>query len=326
MMIYPKDRAEWLKIRAAHVSSTESSALFGMNPYSTAFELAVLKKSLDTTEYEKNERMEWGLRLQRAIADGISDTYGVKIRAVNGYASRTPEARIGASFDFEIVGNGAIGFKGDPILRELWEKKGPGVLEIKNVDAWIFKQQWQEVDGQIEAPAHIELQVQHQLECIEREWAAIGILVGGNRQVLIVRERDRAVGTAIRGKTEAFYAMLDKGDMPPVTLPQDAEIIRKIYGYAEPGSVRDLQGAAADAELHQLVANHNEATQLKSAAEKHHKSTVAALMMALGTAEKVLFDDFTVSAGMVAPSHVEAYDRAGYRNLRVYPKKPKEPK
>jgi putative phage-type endonuclease len=325
MMLYPKSREEWLKIRAEHVSSTESSALFGMNPYSTAFELAVMKKTLDTTEYEKNKRMEWGLRLQRAIADGIAETYGVKVRAVNGYASRTPEARIGASFDYEICGIGAIGFQGDPILRDLWEKKGPGVLEIKNVDSWIFKQQWQEVEGEIEAPAHIELQVQHQLECIEREWAAIGVLVGGNRQVLIVRQRDRAVGTAIRGKTEAFYKMLDKGDMPPVSLPQDAEIIRKVYGYAEPGKVIDFQ-SEDDAVLHQLVRDHNEATQLKSAAEKHHKATGAALMMAIGNAEKVLFSDFTVSAGVVGPARVEAYDRAGYRNLRVYVKKPKEQK
>jgi hypothetical protein len=45
--------------------------------------------------------------------------------------------------------------------------------------------------------------------------------------------------------------------------------------------------------------------------------------MALGDAEKVLFDDLTVSAGMVAPAKIEAYERAGYRNLRVYPKKEK---
>lgn len=319
MMLYPKTRAEWLTIRADHVSSTESSALFGMNPYTTAFELAVLKQSKDTTEYEANERMQWGTRLQRVIAEGIGEDFGVKVRAVSGYASA---GKIGASFDFEIVGFEKKDAE-NPILEDLYEQHGPGVLEIKNVDSWIFKQQWSEVDGQIEAPAHIELQVQHQLECIEREWAAIGVLVGGNRQVLITRMRDHDVGARIRAKVDGFYKMLAKGEMPPVTLPQDAEVIRKLYGYAEAGSVRDCQQDDHDAALHALVRAHIEATAAKSAAEKHHKSTGAALLMAIGTAEKVLFTDATVSASMVAPTHVEAYDRAGYRNLRVYPKKVK---
>lgn len=319
MMLYPKSREEWLKIRVDHVSSTESSALFGMNPYTTAFELAVLKQSKDTTEYESNERMQWGTRLQRVIAEGIGEDFGVKIRALSGYSSAV---LIGASFDFEIVGITDAPEPSDPILRDLYKQHGPGVLEIKNVDSWIFKQQWSEVEGKFEAPAHIELQVQHQLECVERKWAAIGILVGGNRQVLITRMRDREVGKAIRAKVDTFYKLLAKGEMPPVTLPQDADVIRKLYGYAEAGSVLDHQTADNEG-LHALVRAHVDSTAAKSAAEKLHKSTGAALLMAIGTAEKVLFSDATVSAGMVGPSHVEAYDRAGYRNLRVYPKKVK---
>ena len=329
-MLYPKSREEWLTLRAEHVSSTESSALFGMNPYTTAFELAVLKKSKSTEEYESNERMEWGLRLQRTIAEGVAETYGVKIRAVSGYASRLPENRIGASFDFEIVGATTDPVE-DSLLRDMYKQHGPGVLEIKNVDSWIFKQQWAEIGDskQIEAPAHIELQVQHQLECIEREWAAIGVLVGGNRQVLIVRMRDRDVGQAIRAKVGGFYRKLANGEMPPVTLPQDADAIKSLYRYAEPGKVIDLQGETVDpkfADIDRLVREHAAATSAKSAAEKVHKGTGAALLMAIGDAEKVLLKGATVSASMIGPTRVEAYDRAGYRNLRVYEKKVKEQK
>jgi putative phage-type endonuclease len=319
-MLYPKTREEWLKLRCSHISSTESAALFGMSPYMTAFELAVLKKSPDVPEeYEQSERMTWGLRLQRAIAQGIAEDYGVKVRAISGYAS-LPEQRIGASFDFEIVGHKDGPFDGIPMLRSLYTQHGTGVLEIKNVDAWIFKNDWQEIDKAIEAPAHIELQVQHQLVCIEREWAAIGVLVGGNRQLLICRMRDRQVGQAITVKAGRFWKGIAAGHMPPVTLPADAECIRKLYRYAEPGSVLDFQ-AADNESLHTLARQHAEATAFKSAAEAAHKSSGAALLMAIGTAEKVLFADMSINAGMVAPAHIEAYDRAGYRNLRVYTKK-----
>ena len=204
-MLYPKTREEWLKLRMDYVSSTESSALFGMNPYKTAFELAVIKKSPDVPEeYEQNERMTWGLRLQRAIAQGIAEDYGVKVRAMSGYAA-LPEQRLGASFDFEVIGLKDDYTGESQMLRGLYQQHGTGVLEIKNVDQWVFKDEWHEVDDQLEAPPHIEMQVQHQLHCIEREWAALGVLVGGNRQILIARMRDRDVGLAIKAKTAKFW-------------------------------------------------------------------------------------------------------------------------
>jgi putative phage-type endonuclease len=322
-MLFPKTREEWLALRQQNISSTESSAMFGINPYMTAFELAVLKKSKEApAEYEQNERMTWGLRLQRAIAQGIAVDYGVKIRAISGYAV-LPDLKIGASFDFEVIGLRDEPWEGeDNSLRGLYQQHGPGVLEIKNVDAWVFKQEWQEVEKAIEAPPHIELQVQHQLLAIERHWAAIGVLVGGNRQIVLCRMRDTDVGDMIKAKVARFWKGIAAGHMPPITMPQDARVIRELYRYADPGSVLDLQ-TEDNEEIHDLVRRHAEATQLKSAAEAHHRSTGAALLMKIGTAEKVLLSDATVSAGMVGPAHIEAYDRAGYRNLRVYMKKSK---
>ena len=331
MMLYPKTREEWLALRHTHISSTESAALFGLSPYTTSFELAVMKKSPDVPEeYKQNERMTWGLRLQRAIAQGIAEDYGVKVRAVSGYAS-LPESKLGASFDYEIVGLKEVEPPGDTkywecdqILRDMYKSGGPGVLEIKNVDSLVFKNEWHENDEAIgiEAPAHIEMQVQHQLLCCERNWAAIGVLVGGNRQILLTRERDREVGKSIQVKAGKFWKGIAGGHMPPIKMPEDADIIRQLYGFAEPGKVLDFQKEDNE-EIHKAAKAHAEATALKAAAEKHHKSTGAMLLMAMGDAEKAIFTDMSVSAGVVGPTRVEAYDRAGYRNLRVYPKREK---
>lgn len=325
-MLYPKTRDEWLALRHKNVSSTESAALFGLSPYNTAFEIAVLKKEPSPpAEYDENERMTWGLRLQRAIAQGIADDYGVKIRAISGYAT-LPELRMGASFDFEVVGlkqadqDDDSAWSCNQSLREMYREHGPGVLEIKNVDGYVFRQEWAEVDGQLEAPSHIEIQLQHQLFAIERKWGAFGALVGGNRIIVLPRRADQEVAEAIRAKIARFWNGLAEGRMPDITLPQDAEIIRALYKYAEPGKVLDIQGGK-DPIIADLAAKHAEATQLKSAAEKHHKSTGAALLMGIGDAEKVLLDGMSVSAGTVAAAEVKAYTRASYRNLRVYTKK-----
>jgi len=317
-MLYPRTKEDWLKLRMGFVSSTESAALFGMSPYLTAFELAVIKKSSEPPEsYQENERMTWGLRLQRAIAEGIAEDYGVKIRAMSGYA--TTDAKMGASFDFEIVGKRDGAFEGPTTLRDLHGQYGTGVLEIKNVDGLVYRNDWKDD----EAPAHIEIQVQHQLHCVERKWAAIGVLVGGNKQLMLWRMRDEEVGRAIAAKTHAFWAELGAGKMPPVQLPEDAQVIKLIYGYAEPGKVLDAQ---ADPDIKALCAEYSVAQKAEVAAKAEKDSAVAKLLMKIGDAEKVLVDGYSISAGVVGETLVEAYTRKAYRNCRIYTKKAKEPK
>jgi putative phage-type endonuclease len=322
-MLYPKSREEWLNLRMKYVSSTESAALFGMSPYTTAYELAVIKKATTPpAEYEENERMTWGLRLQRTIADGIAEDYGVRIRAMSGYATSGP---IGASFDFEVIGVWPDDDREvvNNTLRKLYQQHGTGVLEIKNVDGLVFKNDWKADEYGYEAPPHIEIQVQHQLECCERAWAAIGVLVGGNRQVMLWRMRDKEVGTAIRSKASHFMDNLSKGVMPPVTLPEDAQIIKMVYGFAEPGKVLD---ASADAEVKTLCAEYAAAQQAEKAAKEQKDSAVAKLLLKIGDAEKVVLDGYSISAGVVGETVVESYTRKAYRNVRIYTKKPKEAK
>ncbi|MBK6413996.1 YqaJ viral recombinase family protein [Sphingopyxis sp.] len=320
MLHYPKTRDEWLALRHQYVSSTEVSALFGLNPYMTAFELATIKKAAAPDEREASERMEWGIRLQNSIARGIAETYGVKARAISGYAiDGFLHCKMGASFDYEIVGAKDGAFEGDTVLRDMYAKHGAGVLEIKNVD-WLQFKKWQAGDGTIEAPAHIEIQVQHQLACIARSWAAIGVLVGGNTLELLVRERDYAVCKALRAKCEKFWSDMDRGVMPPIELPADAAIIAQMYRYAEPGKVLDAQG---NDEIEGICREYHEAGRAEKTASDAKSAAKAKLLLAIGDAERVLANGYSVSAGVTAEAEIPAYTRKAYRNIRVTAKREK---
>jgi predicted phage-related endonuclease len=327
-LYHPKTVDEWLALRQRHVSSTESSALFGLNPYMTAYELAVIKKSDEVAEeYREDERQRWGKMLQRVIAQSIADDYGVKVRALTAYAVE-PELRMGSSYDYEIVGK-KEGFKPETdertYLRTMYDQFGAGVLEIKNVDGLVFKNDWLADAESFEAPAHIELQVQHQLEVIRRKWSALGVLVGGNRRIVTRRLRDEDIGNSIRVKVDRFWKGLGEGRMPPLTMPEDARVVRDLYGYAETTQILDFQAdkASAGEEVHELAKRHQLSTQALSDAKKAHETTGALLVMALGSAAKALFDDMTVNAGMVKETVVPEYVRKAYRNLRIYAKKQK---
>lgn len=326
VMVVPKSKQEWLALRHPNISSTESAALFGLSPYMTAYELALAKQKPEPDpEFAGNERMEWGLVLQRAIARRIGDKYGVKVRALNGYSTHSYlHARMGASFDFEIVGivndedGDTLPSPEDTVLQEMYESHGAGVLEIKNVDGMVFRQQWRTEDGEVEPPAHIEIQVQHQLACIARKWAAIGVLVGGNDLNLLIRERDDDVIKAIVGKCEAFWRDLDHGILPPVELPADAAVIAQVYKIATPGKVLN-----ADAEVEALCAEYRAAADAEKAASEAKASAKAKLLMKIGDAEKVVGERFTISAGTVTRAEYVCAETT-YRNLRVTAVKAKQ--
>lgn len=296
-IIIPNDRQHWLELRTQDITSTEMSALFGANPYGTLFELAHQKANKTIVELEENDRMKWGKRLEESIAKGVAEDQGWEVRRANEYI-RLPHLRIGASFDF---------FIGDD-----------GILEIKNVDALAFREGWFIDDnGHVEAPAHIEFQVQVQLLVSGRKYAYIAALVGGNRVVLIKREADLAVHDAILVQAGAFWHKIDNNIPFHPNFEEDAAFIATLYGFAQPGKVWDVKG---DEVIRNLALEYANAADNEKEAKKRKDGIKAQLLMAIGDHEKVLGDGFTISAGMVGPARVE-YDREGYRNWRVSWKK-----
>lgn len=313
--IVPTNDTHWHAMRANDVTSTESAALFGLSPYLTAFELYHRKKSGSDTQIDSTGRMAWGQRLQDAIARGLAEDYGVKIRRVNAYMS-LDDVRMGSSFDYEVVGNDGA----DTPLSARYVDCGTGNLEIKNVDYIVFRDQWViNDDKSIEAPAHIELQVQHQLHVSNRPWAAIGVLVAGNSPQVIIRERDVEVGQAIEARVREFWSWIAADTPPAPSYPADAAFVCKLYSYADPGKVYD---GAEDQELQALCKIYAAASQAAKTADEDKETAKAKILARIGDAERALLPGFSVSAGIVGPAHVE-YDRKAYRNFRCTPKKEK---
>lgn len=310
--ITPNNEAHWLALRTKDVTSTEAAALFGLSPYATAFELWHRKHDNVAVDFQSSERMEWGTDLQDAIALSLARRYGVLVRKTTEYC-RIVEARMGASFDFEIIGV-SDKLPDDMLLASMFAEHGPGLLEIKNVDRMIFKDQWQANEaGEMEAPGHIEIQVQEQLHVKDRAWAAIGVLVGGNTGRILVRKRDLEVGAALESRIAAFWQSVDDGIEPAPQFPGDAAFVTKLYGYAEPNKVFDGRG---NPELVELAQAYRAAADAEKLAKEDKDVAKAKLLQAIGDAERAYLDGYTISAAMVGPAHVE-YERAGYRGWRL---------
>ena len=318
MIHYPKSRDEWLALRHKYLSSTEQAALHGLSPYMTAFELFHEKAKPEPTEFEAGERAAWGVRMEEAVARAVADEYGVKVRKLNAYVSRDGTG-MGSSFDYEVVGIKEGVPPSGPVLQQMYAANGPGVLEIKCVDWLVFKREWPEVDkGEYECPPHIECQVQHQLHCIERKWAAVGVLIGGNNLKLLVRDYDPEIGARFEASSKKFWKDLKAGNLPPPVLPEDADLIARIYSFGDPSKVLDAQG---NAKVTDLCRKYLDAMDLAKSAESAKKTAKAELLQLIGDASKVVVDDgISISCGTIGETRVEAYTRKGYRDFRLFKK------
>lgn len=305
-ILRPENREEWLKLRTNDITSTEISALFNCSPYTTRFELWHRKHDKTVVELEPNDRLRWGTRLQDSIAAGIAEDNGWKIRKMDEYIRMDGE-RLGASFDFAI--------------EEIDGVKVNGLLEIKNVDALIFRDGWILDGDNMEAPPHIELQAQQQLLVSNADFNYIGALVGGNRVVLMKREPDLSIQKAILKANDDFWKSINAGEMPEPDFERDAEFIIAMNSHAEPGKVIDVKDTPAILSLVELYLMLS--AKMKEAKEKKD-ALKAEILTHIGDAEKVLGSTFTISAGMIGPAFIEAHERSGYRNFKVIKKKEKK--
>lgn len=304
--IVPENEAEWLALRRQDVTSTEVAALFGCSPYMTEFELWHRKKGNVEVDFEPNERVVWGQRLQDSIAAGIAHDQSWSVRRMNEYM-RDRDLRAGASFDFECVIHED---EGSPVQGER------GILEIKNVDGLQFKDKWT-VDGDnVEAPLHIELQVQQQLFISGTKFAYIGALIGGNRVVLIKREPDQKVIEQIRKKIGAFWDSIARNVEPSPNFGEDLDIIQRVYGIAEPGRV-----LKATEEISKLASRYKSVSEIARNATEQKDAAKAELLTLIGNAEKVIGDGFSISCGMQGPVMIPAFEKKGFRMFKINFKK-----
>ncbi len=304
--ILPKDRAAWLEARTPDITSTEVACLFGLSPYETLFGLWHRKRGRIVQEFEPDARMRWGTRLQDSIAIGVCEDNGWQMRAKSEYV-RIPSLRLGASFDYEVrihVGGGCVEV---------------AILEVKNVDALRFRDAWLvDEDGEVEAPEHIELQVQHQMLVDGADVAYIAALIGGNDVKLIRRQANPSIQARIVDAAAAFWRSIEANQPPPPDYARDLDILRRLNGYADPGKFADL---TKDAKLAGLCRQYQSASRAAKDAEEDRKVLGVRILEHIGDRETVLADGFKISAGMVGPAEIAAHTRAGYRNMHLYARK-----
>ncbi len=278
---------QWHAERAKDVTSTQVAALFGCNPYLTHLELWHQKATGYVEEFDNNDRVRWGNRLEASIAAGVAEDWKFNVVRKVDYYARLPESRLGASFDYEAQHNA------DEVV----------LLEIKNVDAYEFREKWSGEGETLLAPAHIELQVQTQLMVHPADYAILAVLVGGNQMHTVVRERDTEVQDEIARRVAAFWTSVANGTPPHPDYARDAELLLS-HVYARTDGLE----IEADADTAALIYRWCEAKRVADTV----KPLQAQIAERVGTASKVRMPNGLLNC---------AANKNGVRSFRYYPNK-----
>lgn len=178
----------WLEARRGGLGGSDVAALLGVSKWSSALTLWADKTGKDAgVDLEEVEHVQWGARLEQAIAEGYWEKTG---RTPNDLLFSGPftthildhmgeTKRMLQSEDYPW----ALATPDDFIREYLpfpWEDhadekfRGPGILEVKNTNSFM-RSDWD--DG---PPPYYEVQAQHYLLVTGLEWCSFAVLIGGN--------------------------------------------------------------------------------------------------------------------------------------------------
>jgi len=286
--IRPK-RERWLKIRNDFITSTEIAPVSGISKYgNTRFSIYHTKRGELEDSFVANQRSEVGEEVESAIARLVAKKLGVHVLRYADFAARDC---LGASFDYEI--DHRIDDEGDPELHE-W------LVEIKNVDYMIFRDQWDKDEHRnVIPPEHITIQTQAQLEVSRRPGTILAALVGGNDLKIVKIARDAEFGAALRKIANEFWDDIKNGVVPEV-VAEDAANAARLYSYADPSQVLDATG---DDELSHKIASYKNLKEKEKSVKAEANTIKAQILVEIGEVSKVFgMDGYTLDAGVTKES------------------------
>jgi hypothetical protein len=308
--------------RALVVTASEAAAMMGEDPREghSPYALWAQKTGLvERPNLDTVARVLWGRLFEPAIEDGVRMITGWDVRRCQRFV-RHPTLPLGATPDCLIAPRGE---DGEPAEYSTW-----GALELKSMDL-IQYLQLPDFDGerglvQLEGaawrepkkvpPSAYQIQLQTQLACLGLGWGVLGVLVGGNDLQLWRYDRHEGAIAAIGARAVEFMRLVrekDSGDL--LDWERDADTVRDVYKDVAPGKI--IEG---DAELEKLARRYQELGKAKDHAENDRAIVAAKILATIGNAEEAhLPGGDRITASVVGPTHIEAYDRKAYRPVYV---------
>lgn len=190
------NRDAWLAARRKGIGASEIAAVLGISPWESPFSLWWRK--VQGWDYEPSAEMEWGTRLEEAIATKYMDAHPdyavcpghLEHHPIHDWMMATPD-------------------------RYIWDRprvEVSGLVELKTAHS---ADGWGE-PGTADVPVYYKAQVLWQMAVIGVEWADVAVLIGGSDYREYHIPYDRADVDVMYEAGRRFMHRIETGDPPPI--------------------------------------------------------------------------------------------------------------
>ncbi|MGW6872852.1 YqaJ viral recombinase family nuclease [Streptomyces xanthophaeus] len=196
---------EWEEARnGLCITATQIAAVVGLSPWQSRFSLWHSKAGLPAPPFQPNPAMEWGTRLESAVAQKWMDEHQDTSEVVEAGTWRhrdrpwqraTPD-RIFTPFTGWMVEPGTL----------------PQLLEVKTSP---FGDEWGP-SGSEQIPVHYRCQIQWQLDTLGLKVCHVAVLISGHDYREYVVEYDESEALILRAAAERFLDSIWRGERPSI--------------------------------------------------------------------------------------------------------------
>ncbi|WP_062532359.1 YqaJ viral recombinase family protein [Jeotgalibaca dankookensis] len=231
---------EWLEARRTGIGGSDVGSILGFNKYKSPYQVWLDKTGQWKEEQTDNEPAYWGNVLEEVVAREFTERTGKKVRRMNKMYRHREHPFLQANIDRDVVGE-------------------PAILECKTANTFLADQ-W-EGDS---IPEQYIFQVQHYMNVLNRDYAYIAVLIGGQKFIWKRIERDQELIQLIQERLVEFWEVNVKQMIPPSIDGSDATtaFMKERYASSEVGK-EILLGQAED----ELIASLKEQKDIKKIIE-----------------------------------------------------------
>lgn len=296
------NREQWFDLRGQDITASVAGALVGVHEYTTAYALWAEKTGRVQRPKGETPQTRRGRLLEPVAVELLGEERPTwKIRKGEHYY-RDPSVRLGATPD---------------VLASI--KGRPGIVQVKTVEAGVFRQKWLAEDGVVDVPTWIAIQTIVEAHLTGANWAAVAVMVVGNGLDMHVVDVPIHEGVIdrVRAETVAFWKLVEAGGEPPPDYHRDGVTLASVYR-TDNGTEIDLSD---DQGFRDLIAARYAAKQMLAVGEKHVDELDAKIIHRIGHADRVHCPGWRVTRPLVRRVDPVFGTITETRQLRITPTK-----
>lgn len=200
----------WVEARSGCITATRIAAVLGLSPWESPFSLWHRMAGTVSNEVEVSPEMEWGTRLEDAVAGKFADEHSEYLYPQAGTWAHVDRPWQRATPDRLIVRD-LSGSMWDPSPGDS-PRRLMGLLEVKTSP---FGDGWGP-HGSAEVPVYYEAQVQWQMDTLGIDVCHVAVLISGHDYREYVIHADPDAQAFMRERAKDFLESLAVGEAPKI--------------------------------------------------------------------------------------------------------------